>query len=161
MIEARGDGQVEEAVIAEVGPGFVPIEGTEHTLSVDTICLAVGLTPSVELPRMAELAMVHLPKMGGYIPLHDSHMRSSNPDIYVAGDVAGIEEASTAMEEGKLAGVSMAEALGLVSAQRARELAGEIEERIGELRIGSHGDARRMAKEEIVRGYEAWLAKQK
>jgi len=34
------------------------------------------------------------------------------PGIYVAGDIAGVEEASTAMEEGKLAGIAIAESLG-------------------------------------------------
>ena len=42
---AFGDGKVEGVEIVEVGPGFVPIPGTEKTFQVDTICLAVGLNP--------------------------------------------------------------------------------------------------------------------
>lgn len=52
------------------------------------------------------------------IPLHDEDMRTTNPDVYVAGDISGIEEASTAMEEGRLAGTAAAEALGYLSRRR-------------------------------------------
>jgi sarcosine oxidase subunit alpha len=39
-------------------------------------------------------------------------MRTSNPDIFAAGDASGIEEASTAMMEGKIAGLQAAYDLG-------------------------------------------------
>ena len=39
---------------------------------------------------MANVGLTHLPPMGGYLPLHSGTL-STNPDIYVAGDVAGIE----------------------------------------------------------------------
>ena len=148
ILEARGDGKVEEVVIAEVGPGFVPVPNTEKVLKADTVCLAVGLTPSLELL-----------KMGGFVPLHDETMKTTQEGLYVAGDVAGIEEASTAMEEGKLAGIAISQALGLVEDAKARQLTDEVNERIAQLRNGSHGEARRQAKEDIVRGYYQWKAK--
>ena len=48
-------------------------------------------------------------------------MRTSKDDVYVAGDVAGIEEASSAMEEGRIAGISAAEALGYIDSAKAKE----------------------------------------
>ena len=63
------------------------------------------------------------------------------------------------MEEGKLAGIAISQALGLVEDAKARQLTDEVNERIAQLRNGSHGEARRQAKEDIVRGYYQWKAK--
>ncbi len=52
VIEARGDGRVEEAVIAQVDEEWRVIAGTEQTLSVDTICTGFGFVSSLQLPRL-------------------------------------------------------------------------------------------------------------
>ena len=156
--EAIGTDQVEKVVIQEIGPGFVPVPGTEKELDADTVCLAVGLTPSVELAKMAGVQLTHIPKLGGFVPLHGKDMRTTDENIYVAGDVSGIEEASTAMESGRLAGCSIAEAIGALNADAAEVRRKEINERINQLRSGIHGEARRDNKGIIVRRYEEWLA---
>lgn len=152
--EVRGQDQVEEAVIVRVGPDFKPIDGTEMTMDVDTVCLAVGLTPATELLRMADCKFIHVPQIGGWVPLHNEDMQTTNADIYVAGDISGIEEASTAMEEGRLAGVSIAASLGLMGSEEASRTKAEISHRINELRDGLHGKTRRESKEKILRGYQ-------
>jgi len=128
-----------------------PVAGTEEVLEVDTICLAVGLSPLAELAWMAGCRFSHLPALGGWVPVHDENMESSLQGIYVAGDLAGIEEASTAMEEGRLAGLSAAEALGYLSPEVAETRKIEVRERLAALRIGSFGDERAMAKKELLR----------
>ena len=150
---AKGKDQVEQAVIVEIGPDFQEISGTEKALDVDTICLAVGLNPSVELARLAGCELIYLPKMGGYLPVHDERMRTTVPGVFVAGDVSGIEEASTAMEEGRLAGIGMAWELGLLSEADYLQRQAEIQDRILELRSGPHGQVRQTSKEEIIRRY--------
>ena len=40
-----------------------------------------------------------IPELGGWMPLHNEDMRTSVHDVYVAGDIAGVEEANTAMDE--------------------------------------------------------------
>jgi len=83
-------------------------------------------------------------------------MRTSLPGIYVAGNLAGIEEASTAMEEGRLAGLAAAETLGHLSPKEGEKRKAEVRERLAALRIGSFGERRAVAKEQIVRArYEA------
>ena len=127
VLEARGRDSVEEVTIGRVDERYRPIPGTERTIETDTVCLAVGLTPSIELLRMANVGLTHLPPMGGYLPLYSGTLCTTNPDIYVAGDVAGIEEASTAMEEGRLAGTAIAAALGLLEeAEAGRQMEGAI-----------------------------------
>ena len=150
IIRAEGKEEVEGAVIGKVDQGWNPIAGTERLLEVDTLCLAVGLSPLAELAWMAGCRFTHLPRMGGWIPVHDANMESTVPKIYVAGDLTGIEEASTAMEEGRLAGLAAAEALGYLSAEEGESKKAEVRDRLAMLRVGSFGDARAWAKDQIL-----------
>ena len=54
------------------------------------------------------------PKRGGQVPICDEYGRTSIPGVFVAGDVSGIEEASSAMIEGRMAGIAAAEYLGYI-----------------------------------------------
>ncbi len=117
---------------------------------MDTICLAVGLSPLAELAWMAGCRFTHLPGLGGFVPVHDENMESSLPGLYLAGDLAGIEEASTAMEEGRLAGLSAARNLGYLDQAEAEEKKAQVRGRMASLRLGSFGEGRARAKEKIV-----------
>lgn len=112
IVQAKGLGKVEEAVIAEVDDNFLPISKTEKTLKVDVISLAVGLSPLGELLEQTGVEFTYIPELGGFVPFHDEFMKTSRDDIFVAGDLAGIEEATTAMLQGKLAGLVAAVELG-------------------------------------------------
>jgi len=150
--EAGGEGTVEWVALVELDPDWRPVSGTERTLQADTVCIATGLRPDVRLTAMAGCRLVHQPALGGWVPWHDRHMRSSLDGIYVAGDLAGVEEASTAMEEGRLAGVAAAESLGALPAERGRTLRKEIWGRLDGLRMGPFGAHRRRAKAEVMKG---------
>ena len=86
--------------------------GEPKKIDCDIICMAVGLTPTTELFWQAGCKMQFVPQLCGYVPFRDKTMQTSNPDIWVAGDASGIEEASAAMVEGRIAGHSAAKALG-------------------------------------------------
>lgn len=116
-----GDGQVERVEIAQVDKQFQPIPGTERILEADTVCLAVGLNPMTELVWTAGCKFCFIPAFGGHVPMHDGNMETTVPGLYVAGDVTGVEEASSAMEEGNLAGVCAAHALGLLTDEQAAD----------------------------------------
>ena len=146
--------------IVEVGPGFVPIPGTEKTFEVDTVCLAVGLNPMTELIWMAGCEFCFIPAFGGHVPLHDANMETTVPGLYVAGDVTGVEEASSAMEEGNMAGVAAAEALGFLSADEAAAKKAEIKSRLDTLRSGMFGERRRTAKEQQLHNMDEYRAKE-
>ena len=105
IAEAKGTDHVEKAVIAKFENGQI-VKGTEMETDVDVICVAVGLRPLSELVQMAGVQHDFIPEMGGWMPLHNMDMETSVPGIYVAGDTAGVEEASTAMDEGRLASAS-------------------------------------------------------
>jgi thioredoxin reductase/Fe-S-cluster-containing hydrogenase component 2 len=146
ILEAQGTNQVEAAVIARMDSDLRTIPGSERTLDVDTICLAVGLTPMAELAQMAGCRLAHLAGLGGHVPLHSKRMETTIPGIYVVGDISGIEEANTAMEEGRLAGTAIAADLGYLSMNEAEQRLAQIWERIGELRLGNFGELRAKAK---------------
>ncbi len=95
VVDARGTDHVEVCTVA------VPRETT--SFEVDVVCIAAGMNPHVELLRSAGCRMKHDPSLGGYCPEHDERMRATGRDVFVCGDMCGIEEASIAMEEGRLA----------------------------------------------------------
>ena len=76
--------------------------------------------------------------------VHDENLETTVKGIYVAGDASGIEEASTAMLEGRLAGLCAAEGLGkkAIPEQKA-----EILNQLEELRTGPFGVKARKGKE--------------
>ncbi len=143
-----GNGKVERAEIVEVDSHWNEIPGTEKVFDVDTVCLAVGLNPMTELLWMAGCEFCFIPAFGGHVPMHDHNMETTVKGLYVAGDVTGVEEASSAMEEGNLAGVSAACALGFLTAEEAAAKKAEIGERLDILRSGMFGEKRRTAKEQ-------------
>ena len=116
IVKAEGEEQVSGVTIAEVDEKFQFIPGTEKHFEVDTICLAVGLSPMSQLLKMAGCKMEDNPGKGGQVPICDTKGRTSVPGIFVAGDVSGIEEASSAMIEGRIAGIVAAEYLGYMDA---------------------------------------------
>jgi hypothetical protein len=84
------------------------------------------------------------------MPLHDEYMRSSVESVYTVGDIAGVEEASTAMEEGRLAGIHAAWSMGCMDEAIMREKTEETMGRLLSLRQGVFGQKRFAAKKRIV-----------
>lgn len=109
---AHGEECLTGVTIAKLDEHWQPIEGTDRYMAVDGLCLAVGLTPLTELCWQAGCEMRYVGELGGYVPLRNAEMRTTKPDLFVAGDVSGVEEASAAMVEGKIAGLSVAADLG-------------------------------------------------
>jgi NADPH-dependent 2,4-dienoyl-CoA reductase/sulfur reductase-like enzyme/Fe-S-cluster-containing hydrogenase component 2 len=88
---AEGDGKVERVTIAEVNDSFQPVLETARTFEVDTLLIAVGLSPIDEMYGL-------LDKYGF--------------NVVKAGDADEIAEASSAMFGGRMAGIEMANRLG-------------------------------------------------
>ncbi|MDX9872613.1 MAG: NAD(P)/FAD-dependent oxidoreductase [Clostridia bacterium] len=148
VTRAWGKEDVEAAEIARLDAEWQPVPDSEKILDVDTICIAAGLTPLTELAWLMGCEFTFIPALGGHVPQHDRNMRTTVDGVYIAGDITGVEEASTAMEEGRLAGVSCAESLGFYSPEQAAVLKQEIWARMDALRTGPFGEKRRAAKEE-------------
>ena len=141
--EAHGSTSLDGVTLHRLDGHGRPAAGSERRMEVDLLCLAVGLSPLVDLLYQAGCSMVYIPQLGGFVPCRDRYMSTSCPAIYVAGDVAGIGEAGIAMEQGRLAGLTAALDLGygggslLREREEAREaleqlVAGEVSRKVRE-----------------------------
>jgi Fe-S-cluster-containing hydrogenase component 2/bacterioferritin-associated ferredoxin len=91
VVSAEGDGKLERITTAAIDEGFKPIEGTARTWEVDTLLIAVGLSPIDELYyKITEFGL----------------------DCWTCGDSAEIAEASAAIFSGKITGRKIAQSLG-------------------------------------------------
>ncbi len=139
IVEAIGRDNVTGAIITAIDDNWNPIEGTEREMECDFICLAVGLLPLADFFRLAKCDMVYVHKLGGEVPYRDTNMMTSVEGLYVAGDVGGIEEASSAMIEGAIAGLSAAKSLNKkIEAFKAKLC--ELQDELGRLRSGPVGE---------------------
>ncbi len=146
IVKAEGEDHVTGVTIAEVDDKFHFIEGTEKHFDVDTICMAVGLSPMSQLLKQAGCDMKDTP--GGYVPVCDILGATSVPGIYAAGDVSGIEEASSAMIEGRISGAVISEYLGYLTNEERESRVNELKEALTALRQGMFAPENRGKKME-------------
>ncbi|MDR1132918.1 MAG: NAD(P)/FAD-dependent oxidoreductase, partial [Synergistaceae bacterium] len=112
---------------------------------------AVGLTPTTEILSQAGCKMKYVPQLCGFVPLRDRTMRTTNPDFWCAGDATGIEEASAAMVEGRIAGLCAAKSLDLPVKMEKFD---EYWSRLNHLRAGEVGEKIRAGVSLVLR--ERW-----
>jgi sarcosine oxidase subunit alpha len=144
--EVVGRDYVESAVVVKLNKNWQPINGSEKKITCDTVCLAVGLTPSTRLLNQIGVKMDFVNEAGGYIAIHNNFMQTNKKGIFVAGDSSGIEEASTAMIEGKIAGISAAL---LLRYKDGKKLLSQYIEDLKKFREGPFGEKARIAKKKI------------
>ena len=97
LVRAEGDERVRSATLAPAGPDWAP-DGRERTFEVDAVCTAYGFLPSVDLARALGCGL------NGDAVAHDHDMRTTVPNVFVAGEATGIGGADLAQVEGELAG---------------------------------------------------------
>lgn len=153
VVAVHGKEGVEEVVIAKVDDAFRPIPGTEQVLAADTVTIGAGLKPTVELTRLLNCAFAFHPIFGGWVPLHNENMETSQKGVFVAGDATGVEEANTALEEGRIAGIYAAVNLGLIAPEEADTRRDEIWKRLDSLRLGPFGERRLTEKAHLLAEY--------
>ena len=64
----------------------------EVTIACDTIVLATGAAPVIELFDIAGAAIVFRSESGGHVPLVDADGRTTEPMLFGAGDCLGIKD---------------------------------------------------------------------
>lgn len=110
---AHGKNKLEKVTLAQLDEKWQPIPGSEKDIEADVLCISVGLSPLAELLWQIGCKMKFIPELGGHVPVrNEESCETSVKGVYVAGDVGGVEEASSAMVEGRLAGLCAAKDLG-------------------------------------------------
>jgi len=117
--EARGRvGEVESVVLVATDADLEPVAGSEREIACDTVCLALGLAPNVELLHLVGARLEFDSALGGWAPLVDDRMQTTVPTVFAAGDCVGINDSmladpDIARAQGRLAGIAAAQSLGL------------------------------------------------
>lgn len=124
------------------------IQGTEQKLTCDTLCLSVGLNPLTELLFQLGCRMKYVPELSGSVPIRDFSLKTTNHHVYVAGDAAGVEEASSAMLEGTIAGISVAESIGVASQEQINKKKESIQF-LDAMRLGAIGEKIRAGLQKV------------
>lgn len=137
--KAHGDKVVEGATIWQLDNQWQPIPGTEIDIACELICVSVGLSPLSELLWQRGCEMTYVAELGGYVPKTSDHHETSIANVFVAGDVSGIEEASSAMVEGYLCGLYANKKLG-VDDKDMTALILDYQQQLKDLRSGPVGD---------------------
>ena len=85
VVRAEGEDHVTGVILGEVGSDWQVVPGSERYLDVDTICMAVGLSPMSQLARIAGCEMTDDPKKGGLVPVCGADGQTSVPGIFLRG----------------------------------------------------------------------------
>ncbi|MGB7603861.1 MAG: FAD-dependent oxidoreductase [Lutisporaceae bacterium] len=136
---AHGTDTLEKVTLCRLDEKWQQIPGSEFDIETDVLCIAVGLSPLTELLWQQGCDMKYVPELGGHVPVRNENLETSIKGVYVAGDVAGVEEASSAMVEGRLAGLCAAKALGHVSPELEDKIKDCLEQ-LNSLRSGHVGE---------------------
>ena len=112
----RGPFGVAGAVVAAVD-GSRP----DETIACDTICLAVGRVPVIDLLDAAGVRVVLDGTRGGFVPDSPDGVSTSLPSVFVAGDCAGVRRRlatpDQAAAHGRRAAAAVLAARGLASSE--------------------------------------------
>ncbi len=146
--KAHGNNRLESIDTIKLDDSWNPIPGSETSIKCDALCISVGLSPLHQLMSMAGVEMTYVNELGGLVPKTNQHYETSMPHVYACGDVTGIEEASSAMVEGKICGLMSAKQLGYVHPEFDK-LEKEFKESLNILRLGPCGEKIRQGLKKV------------
>jgi len=86
--------------------------------------------------------------LGGLVPLRTRYNETTVKGVYVAGDVAGIEEATAAIMEGRIAGIHAAVTLGYGGEDAKKELEEAVKD-LEDFRAGPFGERIRQGLKKV------------
>jgi thioredoxin reductase len=91
--EARGaTGEVESVVLGPADGDLAPAAGRDTEIACDTVCLALGLIPNVELPSLLGCRLAFRAELGGFVPETGEDGQTSVPEVFAVGDCAGVAQ---------------------------------------------------------------------
>lgn len=107
VIRINGIEHVESVTIQKTDTTGNAIPDSTYNIDCDFVCISDGLAPLSEIGSLLNLKHVYSDALGGYVPLHSKEMQTELPNLYVAGNVTGIENAKVAMLQGRAAAFSI------------------------------------------------------
>ncbi len=146
--KAIGEDYLKKIIISKLDDNWNYVEGSEQEINVDAVCISVGLSPLSTLLSMIDAKMKYVSYLGGNVPVIDHNHETTIKNIFVAGDVCGVEEASSAIVEGYYTGLIVAQRLGKEH-QNHDALFYDYKEQLDNLRSGPFGEKTRLGLQEL------------
>jgi len=115
----EGKDRVEGVRVAHLDASGRVVADSAETWAVDTVVTSAGLFPLVNLVQAAGCPIVHVPELGGHVPLYGADLETPLQGLFVAGSLTGIVGAPVAAALGRLAGITAARYLGKLREDRA------------------------------------------
>jgi len=120
IFEAQGEERVERVVYGPVEPTtWTPQHEQAVITNVDLVTLRFGFIPNIELSIVAGCNHVYEPQFESWVPARNSFMGTTQPGVFSVGDCAGIGGALMAVDEGRVAGITVAQQAGTLDAKTA------------------------------------------
>lgn len=123
LVQANGEDCLRSVAIAPIDRNGVAQKQAATEIACDRLGVCFSFLASSELARQVNADCTWDGPRGGWIARHDEWMCSSVPGIYVAGEITGVAGAEIAAQEGCLAAIGCATAMGKISSKQAREAA--------------------------------------
>jgi NADPH-dependent 2,4-dienoyl-CoA reductase/sulfur reductase-like enzyme len=123
MLVAEDDAR---SIVVSGSGGVERVTMGDKSYEVDIVAIAVGRQPDVLLATMAELEMVWVPDLGGWVPLHHLNGEGGKPGLYLAGDAAGIDNVEICEFEGAMVATILAGRLGVIDPAIGAEMWAEL-----------------------------------
>lgn len=149
----EGKEKVEKAYICKIDNNGNKIKGSEKEFRVDIVCIAVGLEPYLNLLRILGCPYIYSRELGGFVAVHDENLETIEDGIFICGDLSGVEEATTAIEEGKLAGLASCFRLNIICRDDFILRRKEIVKNLNKLRAGKFGEKIKLEKQKLIEHY--------
>jgi len=100
VVKIAGGRRVEKVVVAKVGEDLKPVPGTEFEIPCDTVVVAAGLRPNVDLLEKVGAAID--PATGG--PIVNELLETTVPGVFAAGNAVVVNDlVDYAVEQGERA----------------------------------------------------------
>ena len=113
VMSANGEACLESVDVAPIGRDGKFERTRAHRIAAKTMVTGMGLTPSLELPRLLGIEEVEMPLRGGANIVRDEKMMSRVQGAFVAGDGGSIGGVELSLVEGRIAGINAANYAGI------------------------------------------------
>jgi len=107
VVEARGNGELEEVVIGKVDSTGKLIQGTEKIIKTGALAVGYGFVPNIEAPQLAGCELEYSGSKGGWTVKVNDSLETTVPNVFAAGEITGIGGGLKSINEGKIAAVNI------------------------------------------------------
>ncbi|WP_116810766.1 NAD(P)/FAD-dependent oxidoreductase [Steroidobacter cummioxidans] len=133
IVRAEGAAAVERATIAAIDPSGRIDHHQTQAFECDRIGICHGFLASSELARQAGAEVHWKDHAGGWLARHNDWFEASVKNLFLAGEITGVEGADAALEKGRIAAVGILRSLGRVDDNQANNLAATARTRLSHL----------------------------